>query len=142
MSVDTSTDRARRVAIAACSAGLLLATAYTVLISFGPLQNAALLAGVPYAASWLLPALVGLVAVVAALPLLDAARRGWRAPRPARVVFGSAVAVMFAAAVVHGWPHGAVGVLLAALGPAALATGCQMLQELLRPADTTSGVAS
>ncbi|WP_219509298.1 DUF2637 domain-containing protein [Nonomuraea ceibae] len=118
----------RRVAIAVVS----VIAAVAAYVSFRHQHGLAVTAGEPTATAWTLPVLIDGVIIMGSLVMLDASRRGDKAPWLARLALIAGAVATLAANVAHGWSGGLASSLISAVAPIVLVVAYELLMGMLR----------
>ncbi|MEV5893171.1 DUF2637 domain-containing protein [Nonomuraea fuscirosea] len=118
----------RRVAIAVVS----VIAAVAAYVSFRHQHGLAMTAGEPVATAWTLPVLIDGVIIMGSLVMLDASRRGDKAPWLARLALIAGAVATLAANVAHGWSGGLASSLISAVAPIVLVVAYELLMGMLR----------
>jgi hypothetical protein len=118
----------RRVAIAVVS----VIAAVAAYVSFRHQHGLAITAGEPTSTAWTLPVLIDGVIIMGSLVMLDASRRGDKAPWLARVALIAGAVATLAANVAHGWAGGLASSLISAVAPIVLVVAYELLMGMLR----------
>jgi hypothetical protein len=118
----------RRVAIAVVSV-IATVAAY---VSFRHQHGLAVTAGEPTTTAWTLPVLIDGVIIMGSLVMLDASRRGDKAPWLARLALIAGAVATLAANVAHGWSGGLASSLISAVAPIVLVVAYELLMGMLR----------
>ncbi|UBU13989.1 DUF2637 domain-containing protein [Nonomuraea gerenzanensis] len=118
----------RRVAIAVVS----VIAAVAAYVSFRHQHGLAMTAGEPVATAWTLPVLIDGVIIMGSLVMLDASRRGDKAPWLARLALIAGAVATLAANVAHGWSGGPASSLISAVAPIVLVVAYELLMGMLR----------
>ncbi|MEU6788079.1 DUF2637 domain-containing protein [Nonomuraea angiospora] len=126
----------RRAAIAVVSV-IATVAAY---VSFRHQHGLAITAGEPTATAWTLPVLIDGVIIMGSLVMLDASRRGDKAPWLARLALIAGALATLTANVAHGWSGGLASSLISAVAPIVLVVAYELLMGMLRrtPRPTTA----
>jgi hypothetical protein len=118
----------RRVAIAVVS----VIAAVAAYVSFRHQHGLAMTAGEPTTTAWTLPVLIDGVIIMGSLVMLDASRRGDKAPWLARLALIAGAVATLAANVAHGWSGGPASSLISAVAPIVLVVAYELLMGMLR----------
>ncbi|MCP2362636.1 hypothetical protein HD597_009656 [Nonomuraea thailandensis] len=118
----------RRVAIAVVS----VIAGVAAYVSFRHQHGLAMTAGEPVATAWTLPILIDGVIIMGSLVMLDASRRGDKAPWLARLALIAGAVATLAANVAHGWSGGLASSLISAVAPIVLVVAYELLMGMLR----------
>ncbi|MFI7707585.1 DUF2637 domain-containing protein [Nonomuraea sp. NPDC049480] len=118
----------RRVAIAVVS----VIAAVAAYVSFRHQHGLAITAGEPTTTAWTLPVLIDGVIIMGSLVMLDASRRGDKAPWLARLALIAGAVATLAANVAHGWSGGLASSLISAVAPIVLVVAYELLMGMLR----------
>lgn len=120
--------------------GVLAVAGVAGAISYSHGYSLALRAGEPDWSAHLLPITTDGLLLAAGMVLLDAARRGVRAPILAYLMLGLGISATLAANIAHGIENGPLGAIVAAWPAVALVGSTELLLRLLHPA--ASGAVS
>ncbi|AQZ67246.1 very large tegument protein [[Actinomadura] parvosata subsp. kistnae] len=118
----------RRTAIAVVS----VIAGVAAYVSFRHQHGLAMTAGEPVATAWTLPVLIDGVIIMGSLVMLDASRRGDKAPWLARLALIAGAVATLAANVAHGWSGGLASSLISAVAPIVLVVAYELLMGMLR----------